>query len=218
VTKTLDVVPTGTYAHGVDTRERLITSTQDLLWERGYTACSPKAVQERAGAGQGSMYHHFSGKGDLARTALERTAHEQRSGAEALLGGDGSALQRLVSYLRRERDVLRGCPVGRHSQDSEVLADPLLRAPIAESFTWLRARIAEVVAEARESGELDAAVDADSIAAALVATVQGGYVLARAAGDPRPFREATEGAVQMLTALAVREPAPRTSRSRRAAR
>ena len=191
------------YSFRMDARTRLIASAQDLLWERGYSACSPRAIQDRAGAGQGSMYHHFSGKGDLARTALERTAHEQRAGAEELFGAGGSPLQRLVSYLRRERDVLRGCPVGRHTQDAEILADPLLRAPVAESFAWLRTRVAQVVAEAQGRGELRAALDADAVAAAIVATVQGGYVLARAAGDEQPFRDATEGAVQVLTALAV---------------
>src|SRR5579871_2929263 len=46
------------------TRDRLVESAQALLWERGYVAMSPKAVQERSGAGQGSMYHHFKGKAE----------------------------------------------------------------------------------------------------------------------------------------------------------
>jgi AcrR family transcriptional regulator len=46
-------------------RERLIASAQELLWERGYVGTSPRAIQERARAGQGSMYHHFKGKAGL---------------------------------------------------------------------------------------------------------------------------------------------------------
>src|SRR5690242_5436560 len=60
----------------VDTAERLIRSTQELLWERGYVGTSPKAIQQRAEAGQGSMYHHFTGKPDLARQAIRRSAQE----------------------------------------------------------------------------------------------------------------------------------------------
>src|SRR3954453_13559214 len=56
--------------------DRLIESTRELLWERGYVGTSPKAIQQLAGAGQGSMYHHFEGKPDLARAAIERTAAE----------------------------------------------------------------------------------------------------------------------------------------------
>ncbi len=44
------------YSGGMSTSERLIESTRDLLWERGYVGTSPKAILERAEAGQGSMY------------------------------------------------------------------------------------------------------------------------------------------------------------------
>lgn len=185
----------------MNARERLVEAAQDLLWERGYVGTSPRAIQDRAGAGQGSMYHHFTGKADLARTALERTAERERAGAEALLGGGGTALERLTGYLRRERQVLRGCPVGRHAQDPDLVADPELRAPLETTFAWLRGRLAEVVAEGQQAGELRADVDPEAVAATVVATVQGGYVLARSAGRPEPFEEATEGAVALLTAL-----------------
>ena len=46
---------------GMNTRERLVDATQELLWEQGYAATSPKDILHRAGAGQGSMYHHFAG-------------------------------------------------------------------------------------------------------------------------------------------------------------
>ncbi|SHF93878.1 TetR/AcrR family transcriptional regulator [Geodermatophilus nigrescens] len=186
----------------MNARERLVEAAQDLLWERGYVGTSPKAIQDRAGAGQGSMYHHFTGKADLARTALQRTADRERAGAEALLGGTGTALERLTAYLQRERQVMRGCPVGRHAQDPDLVADAALRAPVETTFAWLRARLAEVVAEGQAAGELRADADPAAVAAAVVATVQGGYVLARAAGRPEPFDEAVEGAVALLGALA----------------
>ena len=55
-------------------RTRLVNSAQELLWERGYVATSPKAIQARAGAGQGSMYHHFAAKSELAVAAIRRSA------------------------------------------------------------------------------------------------------------------------------------------------
>ena len=67
------------YSPAMSTPERLIESTRELLWERGYVGTSPKAILERSGAGQGSMYHHFKGgKPDLALAAIRRTAEELR--------------------------------------------------------------------------------------------------------------------------------------------
>ena len=48
------------------TRELLIDTMKQLLWERGYDATSPNQVLERSGVGKGSFYHHFKGKKDLA--------------------------------------------------------------------------------------------------------------------------------------------------------
>ncbi|GHO87191.1 helix-turn-helix domain-containing protein [Dictyobacter formicarum] len=53
------------------TRKHLIEATKELHWERGYEAMSPRAVLERSGAGQGSLYHHFRGKAELVSTALD---------------------------------------------------------------------------------------------------------------------------------------------------
>ncbi|MFI6575625.1 TetR/AcrR family transcriptional regulator [Nocardiopsis sp. NPDC050513] len=182
----------------MSTAERLIESTRELLWERGYVGTSPRAVLERAGAGQGSMYHHFRGKRELALAAIGRTAGELRDRAEEQFGGPGTALDRITAYMRRERDVLRGCPIGRLTQDPDVMADAELRAPVDDTLRWLRGRLAEVVAEGRDRGELDPATDPDPIAAALVAAMQGGYVLARAADSTEPFHQAVAGVLALL--------------------
>jgi TetR/AcrR family transcriptional regulator, transcriptional repressor for nem operon len=174
-----------------------------LLWERGYVATSPKNIQQLADAGQGSMYHHFSSKEELARVAIDRTAEEMRVGVEAVLSGPGSALERISAYLRRERDVLKGCPIGRLTQDPDVMDTPALVAPVEETFTWLRGRLADLVAEGVATGELRAAIDPAATAAAIVATLQGGYVLARAAGDSEMFQLAVEGVLALLAAHSV---------------
>ena len=173
--------------------ERLIRSTQELLWERGYVGTSPKAIQRAADAGQGSMYHHFAGKAELAKAAIERSSAELREAAEEQFSGSGSATEKISGYLEREREVLRGCRIGRLTADPEVMADPELRAPIDETFTWLRARLAEVVAEGKLAGEYPESLDAT-----IAAVLQGGYVLARAAGSVEPFELAVRGLINLL--------------------
>ncbi|HEX6527847.1 MAG TPA: TetR/AcrR family transcriptional regulator [Streptosporangiaceae bacterium] len=182
----------------MDARQRLIDSTRELLWERGYVGTSPKAIQERSGAGQGSMYHHFHGKRDLALAAIEQNAADLRARAEADFSGPGTAAERVAAYLRREREALRGCPVGRLTQDPDVMADPDLRRPVEETFGWLRARLAGLLDQGRAHGELAASLDPQTVATALVALLQGGYVLARASGSADTYRQAVDGALGLL--------------------
>jgi AcrR family transcriptional regulator len=182
------------------TRDQLVDSARELLWERGYVGTSPKAIQQRAGAGQGSMYHHFAGKKDLALAAVRRSAEELLAAAEAQLRTPGTAVERVTAYLRREREVLKGCPIGRLAQDPDIVADPALRAPVDETLGRLRARLAEVLDEGRVAGELPANSDTTALAATIVAVLQGGYVLARAANSPEPFDQAVSGVLALLAA------------------
>ncbi|MEU0944324.1 TetR/AcrR family transcriptional regulator [Streptomyces canus] len=186
------------YSDGMSTSDRLIESTRELLWERGYVGTSPKAILERAGAGQGSMYHHFKGKPDLALAAIRRTAEELRATAEKALGGPGTPYERIEAYLRRERDVLRGCPIGRLTMDPDVVASDELRAPVDETIDWIRERIAGIVEEGKEQGQFAATLDGEEIAATVLATVQGGYVLARASNSPAAFDTGVRGLLSLL--------------------
>ncbi|MEU5275634.1 TetR/AcrR family transcriptional regulator [Streptomyces asoensis] len=182
----------------MSTAERLIESTRELLWERGYVGTSPRAILERAGAGQGSMYHHFKGKPDLALAAIRRTADELRATAEEVLDGPGTPYERIRAYLTRERDVLRGCPVGRLTMDPDVVASAELRAPVDETIDLIRERIAYLVEQGKEQGQFARGLDGEAIAATVVATVQGGYVLARASGSPVDFDAAVRGLLSLL--------------------
>ncbi|MFC5801825.1 TetR/AcrR family transcriptional regulator [Streptomyces formicae] len=186
------------YTQGVNTSERLIEATRELLWERGYVGTSPKAILRQAGAGQGSMYHHFTGKPDLALAAIRRTAAEMRATAEADLGRPDTAYERISAYLLRERDALRGCPVGRLTMDPDVIASDELRAPVDETLDWLRERLEEIVEEGRERGEFSASLIPSETAALIVATVQGGYVLARASSSPAAFDAGVRGLLALL--------------------
>lgn len=181
------------------TRDRLVDATRELLWQRGYSATSPKDVQALSGVGQGSMYHHFDGKEALGVAALEVSAAEVLAAAEAEFGAGGSAVDRIAAYLRRERPVLRGCPIGGMTDDLAVMQSSALSAPVRDTLGQLRERVRELLVDAQANGELQP-LDPDRVSATIIATVQGGYVLAQAAGDPQPFTDAVEGAIDLLRA------------------
>ena len=173
-------------------------ATQDLLWEQGYSATSPKDIMRRSGAGQGSMYHHFTNKQELALVALECSAQSMRQDAEKLLATDGSAYEIATAYLGRQRDVLKGCRMGRMTFDADVLNTQELIDPVKRTFVWLLEALTVLFERGRDQGEFAADIDARNLASLVVATVQGGYVLARATRDTDAFDAAVEGAAALL--------------------
>jgi TetR/AcrR family transcriptional repressor of nem operon len=182
----------------VSTRQRLIDGMADLLWERGYVGTSPSAVLEHTGVGQGSLYHHFDGKQGLAVAAIEANAEVLKAAARDTLLPPGHAYDRLERFLLRDREILRGCRIGRLTQDPEVNVNEALRRPVEETFRWIHQSLRDVVATGQQNGELNEALDPDEIASTIVATLQGGYVLARADQDPAHFHAAVRGVLALL--------------------
>lgn len=178
--------------------DKLIETTQALLWERGYVGTSPRAIQDRAGIGQGSMYYHFRTKAALAQAAEERSAAELIEEVRQLLEGPTEPLDRVLAYLRLERDVLKGCRIGRLAADPEVVADAALRKPLEDTFAWITERLRLLLCEAQASGRLHKDCNPQLLAATILAVRQGGYVLARAADSTAPYEQAVEGLIALL--------------------
>lgn len=185
----------------MESRELLLETMSELMWERGYADTSPRAVRERSGVGQGSMYHHFPTKRDLALAALERNIADLLPAASEL-DGPGDPMARIEAYLMRPRDVLKGCKVGRMTQDPQVREDPVLLAPVARAFAQVHVSWAKALSDAIAAGELRDDVDPERLAHTLMAVIQGGYVLAIAQQDPGLFDAARTGALDLLRAAA----------------
>ena len=56
---------------GEVTRRALVAAAVDLFTEKGFAATSTEDIAQRANVTKGALYHHFDGKEDLFRAALE---------------------------------------------------------------------------------------------------------------------------------------------------
>lgn len=181
-------------------KEDLIAATKDLLWAVGYESMSPKLVLEKSGAGQGSLYHHFTGKEALALTALEEVENELRQRAESILLGSGSPMARIYEFLSLKRDATRGCRIGRLVPEAEVI-ESSLHTPIQRYFRHLGNMLEGVLLQAREQGEISVHANPRQLAHVIMASIQGGFILARATREDMAMVCTLEGVISLLKAL-----------------
>jgi len=180
-------------------REAIVQAAKDLIWEGGYEAMSPRDVIERSGAGQGSLYHHFKGKRDLAGHALWEVNAELRSIADRVFSHhERPPLERVRRFLGAlSRDPLKGCRVGRLAVESSI-EDEAIRAPVAAWFEYAENKLKEALEEAQDNGQLREGVEAGDLALTITALLQGGYLLARAHHDPAAMHRALGGGMALL--------------------
>jgi TetR/AcrR family transcriptional repressor of nem operon len=81
-----------------DTRQRLLDTAIDLIWEQSYGAVSVDVICERAGAKKGSFYHFFPSKSELTVAAIEEHWQKLRPDLDRIFSPQMPPLERLSRY------------------------------------------------------------------------------------------------------------------------
>jgi TetR/AcrR family transcriptional repressor of nem operon len=184
-------------------RQSLIDAMKELLWERGFETTSPGSILERSAVGQGSLYHHFRGKPDLAVAALGEISQEMKATVdERLRIAELSPLETVLEWIVAPREAVRGCRLGRLVNERSIIENADLSAPIVDYFSTLEKLLVDSLRDAQRAGELAGDVDIEAIAISLMAVIQGGYTLSQLHNDPSYMDRATHAAASMLRAYA----------------
>lgn len=183
-------------------REKLIAAASELFWINGYESTSPHDLYTFSGVGQGSFYHHFTGKLDLLNAVLEQIATTEINLLEQIDTSVSSPLDRLYRYLSVKRDGQRGCKIGRYVHESSI-EKPEVHNPIRRYFSYVEKFLSDNVSAAQQQGEISTSLDPDTISKLILSSVQGGYVIARAHGRANALDASIAASKQLLDNLAL---------------
>lgn len=129
---------------GLEPREEVLAAAAELFTTHGYTATSTRAVAERAGLRQASLYHYFDGKEAILAALLEGTVRPSLEVARALADRtDATAEARLWALCHA--DVLLLCR-GPHNLGALYLL-PEVQAERFTAFHQVRAELKETYGE-----------------------------------------------------------------------
>src|SRR6266852_3885447 len=188
-------------AKGARTRARIVEEAAVLIHERGVAGTTLDDVKAAAEVSGSQMYHYFPDKNDLVQAVIDYQADTAVSNQRhADLGSvEGVQAWRDMVITAAERVQAKGgCPLGSlGGQLAE--SDPEARSLMAAGFQRWTTEISEGLRSLQASGQLPPGIDPDDLAVTLLATLQGGLLLAQVQRSTRPF----ETAVDTLLALAV---------------
>ena len=81
-----------------NTKQRLLDTAIQLIWEQSYGAVSVDHICERAGAQKGSFYHFFPSKSELAVAAIEAHWQQRQPEMDKIFASTTPPLERLAQY------------------------------------------------------------------------------------------------------------------------
>ena len=188
------------------TREQLLTATAALLESQGYFGTGLNEIVRVSGAPKGVLYYYFpEGKEQLAAEAIEQSAQLLAMHMRQELGsavGATAAVEALRSFMLHLADHVEagGCRVGAPiaAVSLEIAgASERLAAACSNAYLLLQS----VVAARLEQGGWQSD-KAASLATFVIATLEGGIVLARAQRSADPIRTCAEHVCALLAASA----------------
>ena len=205
---------------GQASRARIVDAATNLMFMRGVRGTGLDEVLAAAGMSKGQFYHYFADKGALVRAVIAR----QRA---RILDENQQTLEHLDSWMaiaawfdqmvaqQEERACLGGCPLG--SLASELAdQDEAARVDLVAAFDRWEGYLASGLERMRTRGELQGVADPAMLAAATMASIQGGLLLTQTRRDARVLRRALDAALAYLRSFTLDTPQRCSTSSSRA--
>jgi TetR/AcrR family transcriptional repressor of nem operon len=188
---------------GQETRQRIVDAAADLVFEQGVAHTTIEDVRAAADVSSSQLYHYFDDKPALVRAVIEHQADTIVGGQQTF---DLSSLDGLRAWRdwvvehQRELNCRGGCPIG--SLGGELAeTDPEARAQVSAGFKRWESAIQSGLREMHVRGRLTSDSDPDSLALALLATLQGGLLLTQIERDTKPLEAALDAMIELIARL-----------------
>jgi TetR/AcrR family transcriptional repressor of nem operon len=185
---------------GERTRARIVEEAARLIHERGVAGTTLDDVKAAAEVSGSQLYHYFPDKEELVQAVIDYQAdtivNNQRHANLGTVKGL-RAWRNMVIAAAKSTKAKGGCPLGSlGGQLAE--SDPEARALIAAGFERWSTAISDGLRAHHGDRRLPSGINPDDLAVTLLATLQGGLLLAQVQQSTQPF----ETAVDTLLALA----------------
>lgn len=186
-------------AKGARTRGRIVEEAAALIHEHGVARTTLEDVKVAAEVSGSQMYHYFPDKDELVRAVIDYQAENiVKRNTRALGSANGvETWRKMVMTAARRTQARGGCQLGSlGGQLAE--SDPEARALIAAGFSQWASAISDGLRSLHAEGKLPSDITPDDLATTLLATLQGGLLLAQVQRDIRPFETAVNTVLALM--------------------
>jgi TetR/AcrR family transcriptional repressor of nem operon len=168
------------------TANKILDVAEFYTQTRGFNAFSYKDIQNQVGVKTSSIHYYFPTKHDLAVTMATRFNVRLKELLKGLTQMNPSATQRIEAFNNIHVDTVsqgKFCLCGMLASDMDGLPEHA-NEELDQFFAIVEGWLAQAIKDGQEQGEMKADLNPEANAAAFLATIEGGMLIARAKKDP----------------------------------
>jgi TetR/AcrR family transcriptional repressor of nem operon len=180
---------------GEATREKIVAAAERLILSKGYAGTTLEDILAATKLTKGAFFHHFTGKGDLARAVVERYAETDfalfKSWSERADRLSDDPLQRVLIFLKLFEEYLDGlgkpfpgCVFASYTYESRQFGPEVHDYIRVRLRGWVGLYEKKLAALIKARPPVRTAT-ARGLAEMIATIVEGGFVMANALGDAR---------------------------------
>ena len=168
---------------GEKTRARILRSAMSLINTSGYTNTSINNIIEASGVQKGNLYFHFVSKDDLCLALIEEAKKEYLAYLKSSVKSE-HPLEKINDILNavlarhRKMNFIGGCIFGNMALEMSDI-NPRFTSVIKGVFHEWEQLLAGFLQEAQDCGDLDHELEPHCLAKFIVASIEGGIMMAR---------------------------------------
>jgi TetR/AcrR family transcriptional repressor of nem operon len=175
-------------------KERLLKQGMKLFYAHGYNGTTVDGVLVASDVPKGSFYHHFGSKEAFGKAVLGRYMDYQlsllRTWAEKQELSTSGRLSGYFDEMARGfvgSDYRRGCLAGKFSTEVAAASEGF-RAELHSGLRDWREHLITMLRQGRERGDVRRDLAVEDLADALLALIQGAFVIALSVRDEQSLR------------------------------
>lgn len=171
-----------------DTRQKLVETAVDLIWQSSYGAVSVDDICHAAGVNKGSFYHFFPSKAALAAAAMDDHFSTKRPALDAAFSPDAPPLERFANLaamiIASQEEAFEkyghvcGCPFAALGSEIAGL-DETIRAKSDEIFAVYRRYCEDALRDAAAQNAIPDDADTAMLAEEISSYITGQMTMAR---------------------------------------
>ncbi|NML71377.1 TetR/AcrR family transcriptional regulator [Chryseobacterium sp. RP-3-3] len=186
------------------TKQFIIEKTASLFNTKGYMSTSLSDITEATGLTKGSIYGNFENKDEVALEVYKYNSSLLSKNMARSLGEEFPTtidkLNAFVNFYRKNwKAVFKngGCPLMNAATESDDTF-PSLKKQVTQSFEgWIK-KIASVITDGQENGEIHSNIDADEYGSLFIMLIEGGILLSKTTEDEKYLHLALDRIIFMI--------------------
>jgi TetR/AcrR family transcriptional repressor of nem operon len=188
-----------------NTREKLLDVAQDLIQRRGLNAMSFQDLSDSVGIRKASVHHHFSSKAEMVDALLARYLEQFDELLTPILSSRATGktmLRRYCDLFVKTLDLAgndKGCLCGMLM--AELLSlDESGQKKVRDFLHSNSSAVESILTRGAQDGSLKSNPSNKVTARMVLATLEGGLLVARCDGGPKHLSDIASRLIQLLAA------------------